>query len=769
LGISEPFLARLEAGAVAHPFRGVARRRVLVLAALLCATDRQVRAYLRAAELSPLTPDETRFVARITGALAARQTPCPTLLPPRPPRLFGREAELSRLVDAITVRPFGIYAITGIPGVGKTALACEALHLLAEHHNPSFPNGFVSFSCVGRHGVSGLLSLLEDITAVLAAPTSLVSAPDASEESRLAQVTNRLRTILAGRCVALLLDGLEPDFPWRGACAALRVWGGEERAGADNLGQGQGQQLIVTTSHFIPPCGLSAYHLALEPLAPEAALRVLADALNRPLEGEEIGHAWRLCAALGYTPLAIEAAATAITTRRLPLTVIADAATRDPLGAALGGDTELRAQLNRPIAALAPSTRAWYAALSSLGGAFGLEAAARQSDATRDLLDQSELNDTTMRAMAALGDLAQRSLIAIEPVVPAGIAQGDVCCREAPFHAVRYRLDPLLRACAGDTLLGLGAAATREARKRTLRYALEYVEEHDGNPKAIEREARVVLAALEYAWQNRDYARVARLAAGLEPLLLRVATVAEGKRVSWRAALSARALGNRAAVADWLDSVGVMRFMLGETKEARRAFDEATDLADELGVVTHALGNLAQLAYDCGAHTEAERLLERQRQRYETAGYLFGAAFSRVRAAAYARWGGDEVRAGAEMAAADGLLASSRAAEGTDQYLALLLLEARAEMARMRHDYDAAEVGSESACAYAAVSCDNTTVARFRLEQADYAWSVGDAERATQLATQALHVAAPLGAHTLERRALDLRRRVSSRAKWSQL
>jgi hypothetical protein len=126
----------------------------------------------------------------------------------------------------------------------------------------------------------------------------------------------------------------------------LRVWGGEERAGTGKLGQGQGQQLIVTTSHFIPPCGLSAYHLALEPLAPEDALRVLAHALNRPLEGEEIGHAWRLCAALGYTPLAIEAAATAITTRRLPLTVIADAAQALHVAAPLGAHTLERRALD---------------------------------------------------------------------------------------------------------------------------------------------------------------------------------------------------------------------------------------------------------------------------------------------------------------------------------------------------------------------------------------------------------------------------------------
>src|SRR5712692_3354240 len=47
--ISENFLARLEAGQLAHPFRGSVRRRVLALAWYLCKTPQDVKVYLRAA------------------------------------------------------------------------------------------------------------------------------------------------------------------------------------------------------------------------------------------------------------------------------------------------------------------------------------------------------------------------------------------------------------------------------------------------------------------------------------------------------------------------------------------------------------------------------------------------------------------------------------------------------------------------------------------------------------------------------------------------
>ncbi|MGH2514382.1 MAG: hypothetical protein ACRDHP_01880, partial [Ktedonobacterales bacterium] len=118
LGISEPFLARLEAGVVAHPFRGAARERVLGLAGMLCATRRQVREYLHAAELDDLTSAEEARVAGIVNTIACAHRPAAMPLPERPRILLGRESLVRLLTCGIEERPSGVYAITGMPGVG---------------------------------------------------------------------------------------------------------------------------------------------------------------------------------------------------------------------------------------------------------------------------------------------------------------------------------------------------------------------------------------------------------------------------------------------------------------------------------------------------------------------------------------------------------------------------------------------------------------------------------------------------------------------------
>ena len=129
-GISEDFLARLEAGHLAHPFRSSVRRRVLALAWLLCKTPRDLQTYLRAAELSDLCSEEADQVQRLSEHLVVQQSPSPLLLPLRPTRLIGRSTELHELLNALCKKDVNVFAVTGMPGSGKSALAYEALQLL---------------------------------------------------------------------------------------------------------------------------------------------------------------------------------------------------------------------------------------------------------------------------------------------------------------------------------------------------------------------------------------------------------------------------------------------------------------------------------------------------------------------------------------------------------------------------------------------------------------------------------------------------------------
>src|SRR5579863_441027 len=173
--ISEDFLARLEAGHLAHPFRSTVRQRVLNLAELLCKSPQDVRAYLRAAEISELSPEEAGQIQHLKDALSPSSTPSLLFLPPRPSRFVGRRAELQELSQLLSSATADAYAITGMPGIGKSTLAYEVVHQLAANERERkrlFPNGIVMFSCTGRRGIEGLISLLHEITALFQSATS---------------------------------------------------------------------------------------------------------------------------------------------------------------------------------------------------------------------------------------------------------------------------------------------------------------------------------------------------------------------------------------------------------------------------------------------------------------------------------------------------------------------------------------------------------------------------------------------------------------------
>lgn len=83
-GISEDFLARLEAGQLAHPFRGSVRQRVLALAWQLCKTPRDIKAYLNVAELTQLDAQELEYIQLLQERLVPHPALAGLPLPPPP-------------------------------------------------------------------------------------------------------------------------------------------------------------------------------------------------------------------------------------------------------------------------------------------------------------------------------------------------------------------------------------------------------------------------------------------------------------------------------------------------------------------------------------------------------------------------------------------------------------------------------------------------------------------------------------------------------------
>ncbi len=203
LGMTENFLARLEAGSFAYPFRGHVRARVAALAWLLCATPRDVNVYYSAAGLTQLDDHETEQLRALHRHLARQQNGQRVLpLPPRPRHLVGREPVVKEMIDSLSLMETGLYAITGLPGVGKSALASEVVHQLTTEGQAQrrvFSDGIAAFTCTGRHGRSGLLSLMADVIAFFGSPSLSHPANRFAREQRVPEppaIENEFASIL---------------------------------------------------------------------------------------------------------------------------------------------------------------------------------------------------------------------------------------------------------------------------------------------------------------------------------------------------------------------------------------------------------------------------------------------------------------------------------------------------------------------------------------------------------------------------------------------
>lgn len=234
-------------------------------------------------------------------------TPTPAQLPPAPPRLLGREADLDRL-DRLTVsrphhegdgsaaegegdprsarhllRGAGVVVVTGTPGAGKTALVLQWGH----EHAEDYPDGQLYCDLRGFSAEEPL-----DPHEVLAMfLTSLGARPGSMPTLQERQAM--LRSLLARRRMLLVLDNaasteqVRPLLPGSTGC-----------------------QVLVTTRRELT--GLSARdgasHLTLEPLESVDSLSLL-----RQVAGDEALVADAVWAELadgcGHLPLALNIAA----------------------------------------------------------------------------------------------------------------------------------------------------------------------------------------------------------------------------------------------------------------------------------------------------------------------------------------------------------------------------------------------------------------------------------------------------------------------------
>ncbi|MEV6279098.1 tetratricopeptide repeat protein [Nocardia sp. NPDC051832] len=193
--------------------------------------------------------------------------------------LIGRDAELAQILDA-TESGAPIYTIDGMPGVGKTALATRAAHLLADR----YPDGryFVELHAhtPGR-SVADPADVLAGLLIGIGVDTRYV--PDSLQARR-----HLWQDRLAGKRVLLVLDDardeaqVEPLLPVSPGCLTLVT----------------SRRRLVDLTNTVP--------LALDTLAPGAAEELFTTLSRRTIDDESDGAAVeRLVQQCGYLPLAI--------------------------------------------------------------------------------------------------------------------------------------------------------------------------------------------------------------------------------------------------------------------------------------------------------------------------------------------------------------------------------------------------------------------------------------------------------------------------------
>jgi tetratricopeptide (TPR) repeat protein len=247
---------------------------------------------LRALERAILRGDDPSTLRWPAGA-GAPSAPAPAAAPGRPALLpsrvagfVGRRKHLAWLDSALQRDPTCavISVITGIGGVGKTALAVEWAHRVA----PAFPDGQLH---IDLHGWSdgSPTSPLEALAFLLRA----LGMPGEQIPIDVEAAAAAYRSTLAGRRLLVLLDN---------AAAAEQV---------RPLLPGSGSSVVVVTSRN-RLTGLLASHSAkrldLGELTVDEALELLAGAVGPARVDAELSAAHRLVDLCGRLPLAVRIA-----------------------------------------------------------------------------------------------------------------------------------------------------------------------------------------------------------------------------------------------------------------------------------------------------------------------------------------------------------------------------------------------------------------------------------------------------------------------------
>ncbi|MBF6591407.1 MAG: helix-turn-helix domain-containing protein, partial [Ktedonobacterales bacterium] len=219
-----------------------------------------------------------------------------------PERFIGRAKELEWLLARLGAADARVTALTGLGGVGKSALAAEAVRLVCL--SGGFPGGVAVVRCQETAEVSEVLRL------ILARFTQGQSLP---EVQTLAELSTLARLFLAKKRALIVLDDVPPHLKVEHIAMALRP---------------TGAILLLTARQTLVSATIPrAANRALDVLPDDEALalftHVLGYAESSLLEPRDQVAAARIVATLGRHTLALKLAGVYAAEQRRDLTALA--------------------------------------------------------------------------------------------------------------------------------------------------------------------------------------------------------------------------------------------------------------------------------------------------------------------------------------------------------------------------------------------------------------------------------------------------------------
>ena len=490
---------------------------------------------------------------------ARRRLPAPETV------LVGRRHELDHVGALLRVEGARLVTLTGAGGIGKTRLAVQIAHDLAE----VFPDGVFFVD----------LAPLREPAFLPSAIARALGLEDRRDEP-LAVIEKHL----AGRRVLLLLD----NFEVVDEAAPLLS---ELLRGAPQL------VLLVTTRAPLRLSGEHVYRVSPMPLADAVQLFAARARLVAPsfrLVGEEADEVAQLCERLDRLPLAIALAA-ARTRDYHPAELLELA--QGSLELAAGGPRDLpvrqrtlRATIDWSYQLLAEEEQASFSRLAVFAGGFTAAAAAGVCGTARRGLASLVGNSLLQERFGVGGEPRWYMLGTIREFALEQLAERGELDEYRGRHAKHYV--ELAEAAEGG---GASAEAERawvllDQELDNLRAALAWSHE----AQAVEFELRLV-GALAYFWSVREHLRegLAAIEAALRrgragPPALRAKALAGGSRLSESLGDYVRALafaeeslaayrlvGDRRGTARALVSLGVAAGNLGDGERTLEVYEES--------------------------------------------------------------------------------------------------------------------------------------------------------------------------------------------------